>query len=226
MPSLSPRREVGRPRVYSDETIFSALNLILQRDGYRALTLEAIANEVGCTRQALVRRFGSKQRLILCFLETMLDRLAKLYEQEKKTTGAPLEILHARLTQPWAQRFITTSDDRAQANVLTFILSLGHDPALASRIAAMNGTVMTGLESLLNAAIERGELHGLDPSVTTHVLYTVWIGETINWCVDPTIDLSARLDRALALILDPHRTSGCGPQSWGSAGAVDLESIS
>ena len=182
------------------------MDLILRRDGYRELTLEAIANDVGCTRQALVRRFGSKHQLILCFLETMVARVTTLYEQETETTGAPLEILHARLTRPWAQRFITTTDYRAQANILTFILTIGHDPALASRIATMNGIAMTGIESLLQAAIERGELHGIDARVTTHVLYTVWLGETINWCIDPTIDLSARLDRALALILDPHRS--------------------
>ncbi len=198
-------REVGRPRIYSDEAIFSAMDLILRRDGYRELTLEAIANEVGCTRQALVRRFGSKQRLVLCFLETMLARVGKLYEQDTETTGSPLELLHARLTRPWAQRLITTTDYRAQANILTFILSLSHDAALASRIAAMNDIAMTGIETLLKAAVERGELRGIDAHVTTHVLYTVWLGETINWCLDPAIDLPARLDRALSLILDPHR---------------------
>lgn len=199
------RREVGRPRVFSEDAIFSAADLVLRRDGYPGLTLEAIANEVGCTRQALVRRFGSKRSLVLRYLESMVGRVSSQYEAEMEASDSPLDLLRARLARPWAQRFLPTTDHRSQANILAFVLTLSLDPELAVRFAALNGVAMESIESLLQAAIDRGEARGIDPNQQARVLYDVWIGETVLWCLAPDIDLADRMSRAFDLIVGPHR---------------------
>jgi AcrR family transcriptional regulator len=201
----STRREVGRPRVFPDDAIFAAIDLVLRRDGYPELTLEAIANEVGCTRQALVRRFGSKRSLVLRYLEAMEGRVSRQYEAEMEVSDSPIEVLRARLSRPWAQRFLPATDPRSQANLLAFMLTLSLDPDLAVRFATLNDLAIQGIETLLQGAIARGEVRGIDPKKTAHLLYDVWVGETVDWCLAPTIDLPERLSRAFDLIVDPHR---------------------
>jgi TetR/AcrR family macrolide resistance operon transcriptional repressor len=201
------KRDVGRPRVFSDDAIFHATDVVLRRNGYPDLTLEAIAEEVGCTRQALVRRFGSKRILLLSYLETMEERVTTVYQREMDIPASPLEVLRIRLTQPWAQRFVESVDHRAQANILAFMLTLSSEPELAARFAALNGLGRDGIETLLQAAMDDGELRSINPRAMAQVLYDVWIGETVNWCVDPASPLSERLSRALALLLDPYRPS-------------------
>ena len=93
---MSPRRDVGRPRVFSDDAIFRATNALIERTGYDSLTLEAIATEVGCTRQALVRRFGSKQALLLAFLDRLLVVRAADYRIVETDAPSPLAALRAR----------------------------------------------------------------------------------------------------------------------------------
>lgn len=202
-----PRRDAGRPRVYSDDAIFAATDLVLLRDGYQMLTLEAISTEVGCTRQALVRRFGSKRYLIVQYLETMVERVAALNERELDSGDPPLELLRSRLSRPWAQRHITTIDFRQQANVLAFNLMLSHSSDVYTQFEELHRIARLGIETLLQAALERGDLQGIDPSVTAHVLYDAWIGATINWCLDPTTERMDRIGRTYGIIIGPHCTS-------------------
>jgi AcrR family transcriptional regulator len=201
-----PRRDVGRPRVFSDEDIFHATDIVLRRDGYQALTLESIASEVGCTRQALVRRFGSKRSLILSFLEGMAGPISELYQAEPDSSEGPMDVLRNRLIRPWGQHLFPTIDPRAQANMLSFVLTLSHEAELATRFTALHELAREGIESLLRSAVGRGELRGIDPYVTSQVLYDAWIGITINWCLDPTIDVTSRLSAMFDLVLDPHRS--------------------
>jgi AcrR family transcriptional regulator len=62
-PATSARKrcgEIGRPRIFTDEAIYLATTRAIARWGYARITLDEIASDLGCTRQALARRFGSK----------------------------------------------------------------------------------------------------------------------------------------------------------------------
>lgn len=201
-----PRREVGRPRIYSDDDIFAATDLVLLRDGYQMLTLEAIAIEVGCTRQALVRRFDSKRNLIACYLEKMVERVAALNQRDLDSGDPPLELLRRRLSRPWAQRNNSTVDFHHQAYVLAFSLLPSHSPEVFKQFEALHRIARQGIESLLHAAIERGELRDIDPGVTAHVLYGTWIGTTFTWCLEPTAERLNRIGSMFGLIVGPHCT--------------------
>jgi AcrR family transcriptional regulator len=206
MTTVSVHREVGRPRVFSDEAIFTATQLVLQRGGYPELTLEAIAKEVGCTRQALVRRFGSKQALLLAFLDETLLLFAENYKIVHSDSQSPLAALRARFVAPPEARLEISDDRSVQANVLAFVLTASGDPAFGKRFAAINQIYLDEMERLIGAALQQGELRAVDPSVLARTLFSASLGETVRWASTPSNEAHIdRLGEIFDLVITPYR---------------------
>jgi len=203
----TPRvREVGRPRLFSDDAIFQATRLILQRGGYPELTLEAIAHEVGCTRQALVRRFGSKQALILAYLDSSLTRMSENYRIVHAGEASPLAALRARFVAPPAERLEINEDRSEQANVLAFMLTSSGEPEVSARFEALNQIFLNEMERLIRAAVERDEVRGVDPAALARTLFSASLGETVRWASTPGDDtLVTRLAEIFDLVTTPYK---------------------
>lgn len=72
-PVVAQVRGRGRPRdPEKDRLIRDATWKLIARHGYDALTFEAIAQEVGCSRTTLYRRFPTKEALVTTVLEKTL----------------------------------------------------------------------------------------------------------------------------------------------------------
>lgn len=205
MPESAPHREVGRPRVFSDESLFRAVSVVLRRDGYPALTLEAIAREVGCTRQALVRRFGSMRALLLAALDAAAGKISSDYDHARDSWDSPLSALRARYLQPPNTRPELGDDPRAQANTLAYILTTSSDPAFGERFAALSRHSHQEFERFLKAAVAQGELQPVDTTALTRVLHSAWTGETVSWCADQSTDYATMLSRIFEQIIGPYR---------------------
>jgi len=203
---MNQHRDVGRPRVFSDDAIFRATNDLIERNSYDALTLEAIATEVGCTRQALVRRFGSKQALLLAFLDRTLVLRAADYRIVEADAPSPLAALRARFVAPPEERMEISADREIQANLLAFMLTSSGDPAFAARFEALNQIYMDEMERLVRAAVEMGELAGIDPAALARALFSASLGETVRWASTPSIvPHVSRLGEIFDLLVMPHR---------------------
>lgn len=206
------RREVGRPRLFSDDAIFQATDLVLRRDGVTELTLEAIAITVGCTRQALVRRFGSKTNLLLNYLDARIAQVTAELDGLKQATDTPLSSLYSYLSEhPAAISDHAASDPRGEAWMLAFLLTESTDPAFASRVAKLNQETMQGITRVLDVAIARQELEEIDTTLNARILYNLWVGEIVDWCVAPDSDMAARWSEGLDMVIGPHRLT---PNPW------------
>ena len=208
MASATRTREIGRPRVFSDEAIFQATRLVLRRGGYSELTLEAIAKEVGCTRQALVRRFGSKQALILAYLDSLLTSMAENYTIVITDPQSPLSALRARFVAPADERLEIDEDRGMQANVLAFMLTSSGDPQFSARFEALNQIFLDEMERIIRAAIDQDELRGVDAAAVARTLFSASLGETVRWASTPGDDtLVSRLAEIFDLVTTPYRQS-------------------
>lgn len=91
--SSTPVRKPGRARDHSiDERVLSVAGQHLSARGYEALSLAAVANEAGTTRQALYRRWPDKASLAADAL------LAAAAAGPENRSADPLEDLAAELT--------------------------------------------------------------------------------------------------------------------------------
>jgi len=98
--SIPPKRNAGRPRAFADEAVFPATAHTLARLGYGRVTLAAVSAEVGCTRQALLRRFGSKHALVRACLQWIVTGTADVYRAIRTARDSPLQALRAHFLLP------------------------------------------------------------------------------------------------------------------------------
>jgi len=205
MTARSGPREVGRPRLYSDEDIFAAVHLVIRRDGYHELTLERVAVEVGCTRQALVRRFGSKRRMLLAAIEATAAKISTDYSHIQQSWDSPLAALRARMVLPPHSRPEETSDQRHQANLMAFVVSTSADPEFSQRFAALQRVARAEAEKLLHDAVQQGELAAVDIETLADVLLAATAGETVLVTADSSLDHAAMMATIFEEILGPYR---------------------
>lgn len=205
MTARSGLREVGRPRLYSDEAIFAAVHLVIRRDGYHELTLESVALEVGCTRQALVRRFGSKRRMLLAALDATAAKISSDYSHIRKSWNSPLAALRARMVLPPHSRPEETTDIHHQANLMAFVVSSSADPEFSRRFIALQQVARAEVEKLLHAAVEQGELAPVDIETLADALLAATAGETVLVTADSSLDHAAMMATTFEEIIGPYR---------------------
>lgn len=200
-------REVGRPRVFSDDAIFHATQVALAREGYGRLTLDAIAREIGCTRQALVRRFGSKHALVLAYLNWSLGAVSNSYQLVQAEYASPLAALRARFVWPAEQRPREIGDPNSQANILSFFIGAREDPEFSKRLVEINKVYLNEISTLLQRAIDAGELRSTDPRALAHLLFAATTGETVLWASHPEGEIVERIGRVFDEIVEPYRAA-------------------
>jgi AcrR family transcriptional regulator len=197
-------REVGRPRTFQDDDVFLATARVLSRLGARRLTLEAVAREVGCTKQALIGRFGSKRALIRAYLAWDDAVVAERFRAVRRTHDSPLAALRARFALPAEERPDEVIDAVGYANVLVFYLEAGSDPELRELFARHVRVFETEIAALLRHAQEAGELRGCDPPAVAHHLMMAMTGASTMWAADPRGSVVDRISEAVEVILRPY----------------------
>ena len=201
---VKPRR-AGRPRAFSDPDVFLATADALSRLGYGRLTLEAVAERVGCTRQALVRRFGSKHGLVRAYLGWVVEDAAGRYRAIRATHPSPLAALRTRFLLPVQERPYEVADPAGQANILAFFVGARDDPEFRALLARLMSVYEAEVAALLAEAREAGELVAADPAEVGHLLIAATTGALLLWAANPDGPVTDRIARAFDAVIRPYR---------------------
>jgi AcrR family transcriptional regulator len=203
------KREVGRPRVFSDEAIFNATAHTLARLGYGRLTLDAIAGELGCTRQALVRRFGSKHGLVRAYLEWVIKNASERYRAIRREHQSPLQALRARFVLPAPESPEQIADPSGQANVLSFFIGTRDDPEFRELLGKLDAVYHREVAGLLAEAQQQGEIREGNTAELAHVLIAVTTGEIVLWAANPSGNVLERIARVFDAVVAPYLGTLC-----------------
>lgn len=201
-------REPGRPRTFSDEDAFLATANALARLGYGRLTLEAVADQIGCTRQALVRRFGSKHALVLAYLGWVNEAAAERYRAARRVHPSPLAALRARFLLPVAERPYEVADPVGQGNIVAFFVGSRDDPEFRPLLARLMEIYHAEVTGLLIAAGDAGDLALPDPAALAHTLIAATTGELVLWAANPDGTAVERIARVFDAVVAPYRAGG------------------
>ena len=198
-------RESGRPRTFSDEAAFLATADALARLGYGRLTLEAVAGRIGCTRQALVRRFGSKHALVLAYLEWVVAGAPERYRAVREAHPSPLAALRARFLLPVEERPYEVADPEGQGNILAFFVGARDDPQFHAVLAQLQAVYEAEVARLIAEAQAAGEVVEVDPAELGHTLIAATTGEILLWAADPGGSVVGRIARVFDAVVAPYR---------------------
>lgn len=206
-------REAGRPRRFQDAEVFEATNRVLARQGLHKLTLDAIAKEVGCTPQALIRRFGSRRRLLLGHLIWVTDESSASFARLRGRFSSPLEALRIGYIHPEGPDSREQASPASYANLVVFGVEAGQDPELREELIRRERLYHQNLADGVRLAMEAGELAGCDPDNVAFLLLSAGSGALLRWAANP-VDLPVdQITRVFDAIVRPFQTHMAGSHS-------------
>ena len=165
-----------------------------ERDGYEAVTLRAIAAEMGRSQALPYRYFKNKEHIFAALRAKCFDRLAVLMTEVITGIDSPILKLHTM-----AQAFIAFAKSQPSEYRLMFSLTQP-DPtefpelhasrlrALAALQTAYQDAVSAGLipgDAATGAHVTWAAVHGL---LSLHLAGQLTIGRTLDELVQPMLD--------------------------------------
>jgi len=188
-----------RPRKVTNEELFAATHEVMNRVGPGELTLSAIAEEAGVTAAVLVQRFGSKRNLLLALSARAADESGAFIAGLQRQHRSPLAALRA-----YAGCMATlAASPAAFARSLAYLQIDLTDPDFRKPLVKQARATRAGLERLVAAAVEAGELAaGVNAARLARTIEAILGGSLLTWAFyreGPAADwLRADLEAVLA----------------------------
>jgi AcrR family transcriptional regulator len=192
---------VGRPRGVEDAAILQATAEVIGRIGPAALTLSAVAQEVGVVPGTLVQRFGSRRGLLRALAERSATDAESLHER----VGAGHQSALGALVAFAVESAASMATPRRYANHLAFLCIDLTDPEFHEHALAVHRAQRRAVEKLLADAVSAGELRaGTQVAVLVGTVQAVIAGTGLTWALDREGTLRQRLRREIEAVLSPH----------------------
>ena len=192
-----------RPRTVSDADIVAGTVRAISRVGPVALTLADVGREVGLSPATLVQRFGSKRGLLLTLVADAATATRQGFAALRAAAKSPLGAVreYAVCLAGMAK------SPAALANHLAFLQIDLTDPDFHRHALAQSRVVRAELRSLLDAAVEAGELRPTDTRALARLVHVTLNGSLLAWAIHRDGTAVRWLARDLAALLAPYLTS-------------------
>jgi AcrR family transcriptional regulator len=197
MPQTMRRTQAERSDE-SERRLLDATTKIVAEQGVSAATFEAIGRSAGYSRGLATQKFGSKQGLIEALIADLHEqqdaKLAAIHLDERPGLEALLEYVDLYLThlgegQAARAYFMMMAGAVADASELRAAFERSHD------------RVKVRLMSIIRRGQAAGDLRpGLDAEATALMVGSLLLGVSVQWLVDPDVDLDAIRRTSLATL--------------------------
>jgi AcrR family transcriptional regulator len=192
-----------RSRTIADSEILEATGRALQQVSPAQLTLAAVAAEAGLAPATLLQRFGSKRGLLLAFAKHAGSSVTWEFETAREVSHSPLETLLTVLLG--MTRTVATPE--ALSNSLAFLQLDLRDPEFHRHALDHTHAMRMQIQSLLDAAVEAGELTVSDTARLARAVQVTFNGALVMWAIEREETLAGRLQDELEWLLHPFRTA-------------------
>ncbi len=164
---------MARPRTVSDSAILAAAANAVAASGPAGVTLAQIGAGVGLTAAALLRRFGSKDQLLLA----LARHSAEVVPARLAAAGSV-----AALVDAFTAMAASVRDSAEFANHLAFLLMDLSVPEFQQVARQYTTAVEAAIGTVLRDAAAAGEIHAdrVDPGLA-HAIHAAYNGALITW---------------------------------------------
>jgi len=199
------RRGRGRPRTFSDEDVFAAIPVGIGEHGYQALTLAHVAEKIGATPQALIRRFGSRDGMVRAYLIWSNEANRKRTESARKNYASPLEGLYQRVIGDLESRPDEIGQGGAYLNLITFWAAVRDDPEARDLLRTRYQQIEAEGARFLQAAQDAGELVPHNAAKLSHLMMMAINGTMLRQTHAGADSLAGALRSILDDLFEPYR---------------------
>ncbi len=152
----SERRLTARQREILDE-----LEKIFAVKGFADLTMAEIAAQVNCSLRTLYGISPSKEELVLAVVDRRLRRIGRAAIEPLRASMSPLEALRA---------YLQAANQAVQPTTVAYARELADIPGASRLLDAHESYVIAVARSLLDRAVEQGQIPPVDTAAVAHVL--------------------------------------------------------
>lgn len=194
---------MARPKTVTDEALIEIAYELIMEHGPRGLTFEKLGERVGLVPAALVRRFGTKYKLLV-----EVDRYALARSNEKlqvvmTQAGSPIEAILAGFV---AELSFASTIERFIHGQEYLLMDLGDKDLYANYHASFHER-HAQVQKLLEQAQARGEI---SPDVNTkefaQFLQMILHGAGHVWAMDQDGPIEDYINKYVQLALKPYRS--------------------
>lgn len=195
---------MSRPRLVSDAEVFAAFDAAIADHGPNGVTLALVAQRLGVTAPALMRRFGSKQGLFAAFMHSQLSA-------QPVTLGALLvhhtDALDALLALSGGTHQYSLNRKAYLRHLASFFLQLADDDVLVPIIAAwFAGERRWITDRLTEAHAARALRHDTPVPELARTLQAALHGARLQWATGGEGPEGVWSRREMEAVLAPWRT--------------------
>lgn len=192
-----------RPRLVSDEEVFAAFDASIAEHGPNGVTLALVAQRLGVTAPALMRRFGSKHGLFAAFMQHELDAQPAMLRSLLEQHSDPLQ---AVLALSGETHQYSMNRKAYLRHLASFFLQLADDEALVPVIATWFAGERRWIAERLDAARSVRALRSDTPVPDlARTLQAALHGARLQWATGGDGAEGAWSRRELEAVLAPWR---------------------
>ena len=199
------KRGRGRPRTFSDQDVFGAIPLAIAEHGHHALTLAHVADHVGATPQALIRRFGSRDGMIQSYLKWNTDAIRARTDAARLHYTSPLACLYSRVIDALDHRGDEVGTGIAHVNMVAFWAAARSDPASRNLLRKRQEDVQSEATGFLEEAQGAGELIAHSSPRLAYLMTMAVNGTNLNQTHSPDGTLADAWRNTLDILVEPYR---------------------
>ncbi len=196
---------MARPRSISDQTIIAEAYELLMQHGPGNLTFERLGALVGLVPAALVRRFKSKQQLLVEIDRYALERTNAEVKEAMAHTASPTDTIIAQFT---TEKAFASSLERFINGEEFLLMDLRNKNLYANYRISFEHRHKQVVELLQRAQTE-GELEGVDsPDELARHLEMIMHGAGHVWAMTQEGPIERYVSHHVQLALRPYRKGG------------------
>ena len=169
-----------RPRTITDADIIQAAAKVIVKIGPRRLTLADVGKACGLSPGALVKRFGSKRRLLLAMSRQAMESVDACFAAVRTAHPVPLDAFVAAALE--MTRYVQTPEE--VANHLAFLQIDISDPDFYALMKENSGSIEAGYRALLDEAVKAGDLERCDTARLARAVGAMVSGSLLGWAID------------------------------------------
>jgi len=141
--------------------LLDGIETIILTEGFRDLTVGALAERLRCSRRTLYELADSKEELVLLVIDRLLRRLARRAHDAAQDADTHLDRLRAFLTQGLTELHRAT---------VSFAEDVADEPEAQALVAAHFRYAINLIVAMLIDGIEAGEFRPIHPRIAAEVL--------------------------------------------------------
>jgi AcrR family transcriptional regulator len=183
------RRTQAERRDETRRALLASADRAFSRDGFHAVSVDAIAEDAGYSKGAVYARFGGKDDLFLAVLEARFDQRLALSGLDPATGGGRQERIEALAR---THRRVIAEDPAWTVAWVEFAAHATRDPELSRRLRALNTSLRERAERRMAAL---GVVDEADAGYLATVSLIYASGVSIERMLDPDSAPEAHLAR-------------------------------